>query len=162
MRNYLLPLLAIFLLVGVSCQSGSSDLNSEEALLAVLQQEAEAFIAGDLEAVFALHTQDSKETRLELGIHGFNVYQGWEKIKPLLTDAAPGMQNIDAVNTRENVISKISGNTAWLSCDNVWEWTVNGEPTGFSNLQVIFFEKVKGQWKISFASYYSKLTPADL
>lgn len=161
MRNFLLPLFAILLFVGVSCQSGNSALNTEEALLDVLKKEAEAFVAGDLEAVFALHTQDSKETRLELGIYGYNSYQGWDKIKPLLTDAAPGMKGIEGVNTRENVISKVTGNTAWLSCDNVWEWTVDGEPNGFSNLQVVFFEKIGGEWKIAFASYYNKAIPSQ-
>ena len=157
MRKYFAPLFVILLLVGVSCQTGINAEKEEEALLDVLRQEAEAMLSGDMEAVFALHTQDVQETRLELGVFGYNTYEGWDAIKTLLTDAAPGLKHANIVNIKENVISKVNGNSAWLKCDNIWKWNDDGgEQEGYENLQVVFFEKIKGEWKIAFASYYFK------
>ena len=110
-----------------------------------------------MEAVFALHTQDVQETRLELGVFGYNTYDSWDAIKTLLMDVSPGLQHSNVVNIKENVISKVNGNSAWLKCDNIWKWNDDGgEQEGYENLQVVFFEKIKGEWKIAFASYYSK------
>lgn len=157
MKKYLIPIFAILIIAGTSCQSGMNAENEEEALLEVLRKEAAALMAGDMESVFALHTQDARETRLELGVYGYNTYEGWESIKTLLKDAAPGLNHSNAVNIKENVISKVNGNSAWLKCDNIWKWD-DGEG-GYDNIQVVFFEKIKGEWKISFASYYSKAVP---
>lgn len=160
MKKHLILLLAILFIIGSSCQLGVSNKNEEEALLQVLKDEAAAMLAGDMEAVFAQHTQDATETRLELGVFGYNTYEGWDAIKTLLEDAAPGLKHTNAVNVKENVISKVNGNSAWLKCDNIWTWGEDGE-LGFDNIQVVFFEKIKGEWKISFASYYSKAVPVQ-
>ncbi len=161
MRKFLLPLFGIILLAGTSCQNRINVEKEEEALLEVLSKEAKAFMAGDMEAVFALHTQDKLETRLELGAYGYNTFKGWDEIKTLLVDAAPGMQHSGAVNVKENVIIKVMQNSAWLTCDNIWKWDNDGESDGYNNIQVVFFEKIKGEWKISFASYYSKAVPVQ-
>jgi len=63
------------------------------------------------------------------------------------------------VNTKENMVIKVTGNTAWLTYDNKWEWTNDGIIGGYNNIQIIFLEKIKGEWKISFAAIYSKSQP---
>ena len=161
MKKHLVFLFAAILMTASSCQTATNPENEEKALLEVLEKEAAALVAGDMEGVFALHTQDSKETRLEMGIYGYNTYEGWDAIKVLLEDAAPGLKHTNAVNHKENVISKVNGNSAWLKCDNIWKWDDEGGPGGYNNLQVVFFEKIKGEWKISFASYYSKAVPVQ-
>lgn len=159
MKKFILPIFVILLIAGTSCESGMNPEQEEKALLEVLKKEASAMLAGDMEAAFALHTQDASETRLELGVYGYNTYEGWDAIKTLLEDAAPGLNHSNAINIKENVISKVNGNSAWLKCDNIWKW--DDEEGGYDNIQVVFFEKVKGEWKISFASYYSKAVPAQ-
>ena len=161
MRKYLLPIFAMILFTGTSCQTEGNSEKEEAALLDVLRKEADALLSQDLEGAFALHTQDEKETRLEMGVYGYNTYEGWDAIKTLLEDAAPGLQHPDAVNVKENVISKVNGNGAWLTCDNIWTWSVDGEPGGYNNIQTVFFEKIKGEWKISFAAFYTKAYPAQ-
>jgi hypothetical protein len=105
-----------------------------------------------------MYVQDEMTTRLELGEYGFNRYEGWEEVGKLLGDflSGEGMGGVDAVNRKENVLIKVTGNTAWLTCDNIWEWTNEGEKGGYNNIQVLFFEKIKGEWKISFSAYYTK------
>ena len=97
------------------------------------------------------------ETRLELGEFGYNTWKGWDKIKTELEDFIDGAQMAgDMVNKKENMIIKVVGNCAWLTCDNIWKWSIDGEPDGYDNIQVTFLEKIKGEWKISFSYYYSK------
>jgi hypothetical protein len=109
----------------------------------------------DKDRIFATHIQGSDEVRMELGVYGFNTYHGWDKIEALLGDYVEGSEPLSLENSKENVILKVTGNSAWLTCDNVWK-DKNGGEGGFSNIQIVFLEKVKGEWKISFAAYYSK------
>lgn len=160
MKRNFWPLLAFAMIACTSCEQKIDPEKEKEAILAVIHEEAAAMVAKDMDRVSALHTQDSLETRLELGVYGFNAYIGWDLIEPLLGDFAAGHQVENPVNKKENVILKVTGNSAWLTCDNIWEWTVAGEPGGYNNVQITFLEKVEGDWKISFSAYYTKPIPA--
>lgn len=159
MKIFVGTILAVLLIAGTSCEPTVNVEKEKEAILAVLEEEAAASLAKDVERVFALHVKDDLETRLELGEYGFNTYTGWDEVGELLGDALSGegaMAGENAVNRKENMVIKVTGNTAWLTCDNIWEWTIDGNKGGYSNIQVTFFEKIKGKWLISFAAYYSK------
>ena len=163
MKIFTGTILAILFIVSTSCEQAVDIEKEKEAILAVLHAESEAFLAKDNDALFALHLQDDMETRLEMGQYGYNRYEGWEEVKTLLGDIIGGDGSLGGVenlkNTKENIRMKVSGNSAWLICDNVLEWTVDGGTDGYSNLQILFFEKAKGEWKISFAAYYSPPKP---
>ena len=156
-------ILTILFMVGTSCEQAVNVEKEKEAILAVLHAEGAAAIAKDMEGVFALHVKDELETRLEMGLYGYNKYEGWEEVEKLLSDFMGGEGEIGGVedlkNTKENVVMKVTGNTAWLTCDNILEWTTDGVKDGYTNLQIVFFEKIKGEWKISFAAYYGKPKP---
>ncbi len=156
MRKYFFPLFIIAAFLGTSCQPTVNVEKEKEAIMAVLQEESEGLKSMDKERIFATHIQDSEEVRLELGVYGYNTYQGWDKIESLLGDYLEGGQPIEMDNFKENVILKVTGNSAWLTCDNVWKMNNGDVEEGFSNIQIVFLEKVKGEWKISFAAYYSK------
>jgi hypothetical protein len=157
MRNYLWTIFVLILFAGTACQQQGSIEKEKEAILAVLKEEADANIARDKERLFAVHVQDSLETRLELGEFGYNIYKGWDRIKTELDDFIDGAQKAEnMVNKKENMIIKVTGKSAWLTCDNIWEWSIDGEPEGYNNIQVTFLEKIEGEWKISFSAYYSK------
>ena len=159
MKIFVGTILAILIFAGTSCQIAVNVEKEKEAILAVLDEESAAMLAMDKERVFALHVQDDLETRLELGEYGYNTYSGWDEVSGLLGDALSADGTLigsNAVNRKENMIIKVTGNTAWLTCDNIWEFNSNGEKGGYSNIQVNFLEKIKGEWKISFAAYYSK------
>jgi hypothetical protein len=159
MKIFVGTILAILVIAGTSCEQTVNVEKEKEAIRAVLEEESAAMLANDTERVFDLHVQDELETRLELGEYGFNTYTGWDEVGVLLGDALSGegtLMEANAVNKKENMIIKVTGNTAWLTCDNIWEWTTDGVTGGYSNIQVTFLEKMKGEWKISFAAYYSK------
>lgn len=159
MRNYVWTLFAIIFLTITSCQVKIDEQKEKDAILAVIQEETTAMAAMDKEGVFAVHVQDSMETRIELGVHGVNTLQGWDKIKPNLGDATEGWQVDNPVNSKENVFIKVAGNSAWLTCNNVWKYSFDGDPGRSETFQITFLEKIKGDWKISFSAYYSGNIP---
>jgi len=159
MRRYFFPLFIIAILIGTSCQPKVNVEKETIAIMAVLQEESEGLKAADKDRVFATHIKDSQETRLELGVYGYNVYYGWDNIESLLGDYLEGGPHMTQVNSKEDVILKITGNSAWLACNNVWRGSSEDGEDGFSNVQIVFLEKVKGEWKISFSAYYNKPQP---
>ena len=162
MKIFLGTILAILIFAGTSCQRAVNVEKEKEAILAVLQEEGDAVIAQDKDRLFALHVQDDLETRLELGEYGFSTYKGWDEVGALLGDWIDSDGEVageNPVNTKENMVIKVTGNTAWLTYDNKWEWTNDGITGGYNNIQIIFLEKIKGEWKISFSAIYSKSMP---
>jgi hypothetical protein len=160
MKRYVWVLMATLIVAGSSCRQAIDLQKEEEAIRTVLKEEANAVIAMDKERLFAVHLQDQMETRLEMGVYGSNRYQGWGQIETLLGDFMDGSgMGVNPVNRKDNMIIKVTGKTAWLTCDNIWEWSVDGHLEGYNNIQISVLEKVKGEWKISFEAYYSKPQP---
>ena len=156
MRRYIFPLFVVALVLGTSCQPKVDVEKEKEAIMAVLVEESEGMKAMDKDRVFDTHIRDNQETRLEMGVYGYNAYVGWDNIESLLGDYLEGTPHPDQENYKENVEIKVNGNSAWLTCDNVWRSKSAPGEIGYSNIQIVFLEKVKGKWKISFSAYYNK------
>lgn len=159
MRRYFVHLFILALVLGTACQPVVDVEKEKEAIMALIHEEADAIIAGDQDRLFATHMQDDMETRMELGVYGHRIFSGWEEIHSLF-EGIVGDGGLEGYTySKENVSMKVTGNCAWLTCDNIWSWTIDGEEDSFANIQITFLEKVKGEWKISFAAYYNKPLP---
>jgi hypothetical protein len=156
MKRYFFPLFIVALVVGTSCQPKVNVEKEKEAILAVILEEADAASSMDKDRVYATHVKGSEEIRLELGVYGYNMYKGWDEIGSILGDFLDGDQIDNLKISKENVIIKVTGNSAWLVCDNNVSWGSGDEKDGYSNIQIVFLEKLEGTWKISFTTYYSK------
>ncbi len=154
MKNHVLTTIALATLFLVSCQPNIE--KEEEAVMSILKAESDALIAGDFEAYQALHVQNEHETRIEMGIYGYNVYKGWEKVSALVSDFLDAGSSHNLVNKKENCIVHVSGKSAWVTCDNLWLDQSAEEEILYNNLQITFLEKQSGTWKISFSAYYTK------
>ena len=154
MKFQLFPTIAVAVLVAVSCQPNTE--KEEQAVMSVLEAESDALLAGDFESFMALHVQGALETRIEMGIYGYNVYKGWDRVSNLVNDFMEGgpMENLE--NRKENCIVHVNGKSAWVTCDNVWYNKSAGNEIYSNNLQIAFLEKLNGAWKISFSAYYTK------
>ena len=145
--------IAVSLLACYSCQEKIDVEKEKAAIIEVLNAEGSAFAANDLERVFALHVQDELATRLD----GYRIYRGWDEIKSLYESYLAGnIQDTSWKNPRnikENVILKVTGNTAWLICDNIWKYEFNNKSVEWGNVQIAFFEKMDGEWKFSFNAF---------
>ena len=156
MKKYFWSLFVLTALIGTSCQPKVNIEKEKEAILEVILEEADAVMNWDKERVYATHIRDSDEKRLELGVYGYRIYDGWEEIDALLGDYFEGAPSESFNITKENVQIKVAGTGAWLLCDNIISWGEGESRDGYSNLQIVFLEKVKGAWKISFSAYYNK------
>jgi len=154
MNLHVLPVLTMVALLAVSCQADVE--REQEAVMAVLKAESDAMITGDFDSFKELHTQSELETRIEMGIYGYNVYRGWDRVSALVGDFLDGDPQENLVNTKENCIVRISGKSAWVTCDNVWTDRSSPDQILYNNLQIAFLEKQGGTWKISFSAYYTK------
>jgi len=158
MKKIVLLLISIICITCINNQNQNE--KEKEAVLKVLKEETDAFIANDLERIAAIHIQDSTLTRMSIGSKDYNFVKGWDEVKKMFenyfkvnsTDSS--WQN--PRNNKDNIIMKVADNSAWLVCDNTWKYEYNNEEMGFTNMQVAFFEKVNGKWKFSFDSYIQK------
>lgn len=162
MKKYLISLIVLVFLAGTSCQEKIDVEKEKEAIIKVLHESEDSFAAQDMENLSALHVQDESDTRLA----GTELYQGWNEIETLLKSyieqnkKEPFGENFR--NEKENIRLKITGNTAWAICDNIWKWEdTNGEPGGFQNIHISFLEKIDGAWKFSFEAYVANAIPEE-
>ncbi|MCJ7715641.1 MAG: hypothetical protein MUO54_03865 [Anaerolineales bacterium] len=151
-----MPLFILVLIIGTSCQPKVNVEKEKEAILAVIQEESNGVAAMDQDRVYATHIQSSEEMRLELGVYGYRLYDGWDEIESLFGDFLTGGNTDNIKISKENVAIKVNGTAALLTCDNFVQWGTGDDTDGYSNIQIVFLEKVKGEWKISFTAYYSK------
>jgi len=157
--NFLLSLgLGINILL-TSCQPKVDIEKEKTAIIKVLNEEGEVFIANDMKRLSALHVQDELDTRLEVT----KIYSGWSEIEKLYQSYIE-RNKLDTIsknvkNLKENIILKVTGNTAWLICNNIWKWEVKSEPNRDENIQIAFFEKINGEWKFSFNAFVLKPKP---
>jgi ketosteroid isomerase-like protein len=154
MKNHLWTLSTIILLASTSCQQQIDIEKEREAIIKVLHEFEDSFAAFDMENLSEAHVQDESDTRLA----GTELHQGWNEIETLLNSyieynkKEPFGENFR--NEKENIRLKVTGNTAWAICDNIWKWEdAKGEPGGFQNIHISFLEKIDGEWKFSFNAY---------
>lgn len=165
MKKSLFVLSALIFLTCFSCKEKIDVGKEKEAILKVLHEEGDAFAVNDLKRVCAVHIQDSTATRLEQGSDSYKIYTGWNDIKKLYESYIKGNSTDSSwknpKNLKENIIIKVVGNSAWVLCDNTWQYVyknVTGKDTTGkdTNMQIAFFEKINGEWKFSFNAFVQK------
>jgi ketosteroid isomerase-like protein len=144
----------VLLLTILSCQPEVDIEKEKEAIMAVIQAEGDAFMAKDTEKLYDLFVQDDLNVRLGIWGQSYNISKGWEEVKAVYEGYYENfMEGLEQKNIKENPIIRISKNTAWVICDNIWDWKYQGEEGRWGNLEVVFLEKVKNTWKVSFMSF---------
>ena len=162
MKKNVILLIVTALIVGTACQEQFDIEKEKEAIMAVIKEEVDAVVALDMERLFAVHVQDSLDTRLQTRKNNYSIYAGWDEIKALYEGwKESGWEVEDPKNTKKNVILKVTNGSAWLICDNIWKWNYEGESGGMDNIQIMFLEKIEGEWKISFTAYITKPEPEE-
>ena len=163
MKKSLLLIFGLIILTCSSCKEKIDIAKEKEAVLKVLREEGDAFVANDLKRISAIHIQDSTQTRLGQGPTSATIYKGWDRINRLYENYFKANSTDSSwknpENLKENLIIKIAGNSAWVLCDNVWEYEFDNAAQKQTNIQIAFFEKVNGEWKFSFNAFIQKPVP---
>lgn len=154
----MLFILSIALLGFTSCkQEQKVDLEKErEKIIALINQETDAYLARDYDAVYETHVQDSLNMRLTAGADNYVFLEGWEEVaKHMLSDETEDDLSSDLHISVEksNYRMKIYPNSAFVVCDQKWTSTYGEDVNEINSIQVRFLEKIEGEWKISFVSW---------
>jgi len=155
MKKFTLIFSAVCILSNAVCQDKGNVKKENDAIVKVLLEEGKLFSENDLDGVMALYITDMTTTNYD----GVKVYSGWNDIKALydsyieLENKANPVENY--INDKKNVIIKVTGDNAWVICDNIWKWDLDGHSYSNTNKQIAFLEKIDGKWKFAFNSYIS-------
>jgi hypothetical protein len=119
MKKYVFTLFAIILLAGTSCQEKIDIEKEKAAIIAVIEEETEAFFDSDINRLAATHVQDETNIRLTASKSGYTYDVGWEKISSFFRDyfvneAEPG----DFKEVKTNYKIKVYRESAWAVFDN--------------------------------------------
>ncbi len=157
MRYTILLLLAIGIVAVTGCTEAPIDIEKERAaIIAVINQETDAYIERDYETVRSTHVQDSLNMRLTAGADNYVFLEGWDEVGKHLSgdetedDLSPEL-HIAAVKSDYRM--KIYPNSAFVVCDQKWTSQYGDDVTEMNSIQVRFMEKIEGEWKISFVSW---------
>lgn len=149
MKNHLFPLLLAVSLTGTSCQKKIDIEKEKAAIIAVIEEETEAFFDWDIERLGATHVQDETNIRLTATKSGYTYHYGWDEVESFFLDyfeneAEPGNFYEEKTNYR----IKIYGECAWAVYDNDY---FNEEGDFLSrSIHSQILEKVDGEWKLVF------------
>jgi hypothetical protein len=156
MKYTILSTLFIAALVVTGCEKPIDYEKERAAIIAVVNEETDAYLARDFEACYATHVHDSLNMRLTAGADNYVFLQGWDEVKKhLSSDATEDDLNPDLHNTvrKYNFRMKIYPQSAFVVCDQTWTSSFDDDVTEIQSIQVRFLEKIDDQWKISFVSW---------
>ncbi|MFO7851647.1 MAG: hypothetical protein ACQERS_10925 [Bacteroidota bacterium] len=163
-KLFLLATIAAVALTACKQTTEPVDMEAEkEAIMKVIQNESEFARDAKFEEFVNLYVHDEFNTRLRFLPDTFEIIKGWENVRNRLAYIDDREETeLTTVNvSKENPLVKITGNTAWVVCDNIWQGEYEGEEIYNESLQVTFLEKSEGEWKISLAGWFSKPEPDD-
>ena len=160
-KKNLNPVILIALITIVSCQKNADTDKEIEAILNVVQDEGNAHGAHDLEGLQNAYVHDSLTVRAVINPNSYAVRVGWDKVNSIFESwmKIDMSKYSDIKHSKENAIVKVLDNSAWLICDNVWNYEVNGEPAQENEIQITFLEKSDGEWRISFNTIIPRPDP---
>jgi len=154
MKMYLFVLFALILLAGNSCQEKIDIEKEKAAIIAVIEEETNAYLARDYDRLAATYVQDETNIDLRAGKSGYGYGVGWEEIGSAFKEAIDNSPEPDgSKEVKTNYKIKVYQESAWAVFDNEG-YNSEGELTNKS-IHVEFLEKVNGEWKIVYFSMVS-------
>jgi hypothetical protein len=168
--RYPILLLAAAMAINFSGCKKPVDMEKEKAaIIKVINQETDAYLDRDLDAMYATHVHDSLNMRLTAGADNYVFVEGWENVaKHMASDQTEDELGPDLhiKVEKSNYRMKIYPNSAFVVCDQKWTSSYGDDVTEIKSIQVRFLEKIKGEWKISFVSFigtsgYDKLEETE-
>ncbi|MFC2124334.1 hypothetical protein ACFLU5_05950 [Bacteroidota bacterium] len=149
MEKYIFPLIVLVFPAVTSCQNKIDIEKEKAAIIAVIEEETEAFFDNDIDRLSATHVQDETNIRLAATKSGYTYDVGWEKIRSFFLDyfeneAGPG----GFYEVKRNYKIKVYDESAWAVFDN--DYYNDEDELLSSSIHAEFLEKVDGKWKLVF------------
>lgn len=151
MKKYALILFALVLFAGNSYLKKIDTEKEKEAIIAVIEEETNGFLARDYDRIAATCVNDETFIRLQAGKNGYDYIIGWKDCGSYYKEIF--MKNTELSQYKfenSNYKIKIYPESAWAAYEENW-YKNDGEFVG-KTINVRFLEKVKGEWKIVYLS----------
>ena len=138
------------------CQETFDPEKEKDAIIKVINEETDTYLARDFDAMYATHLQDSLNIRLTAGADNYVFVEGWENVSKHMT----GDQTEDDLRSdlhinveKSNYRVRIYPGSAFVVCDQIWTSNYGEDVVEINSIQVRHLEKVDGEWKITFVSF---------
>ena len=150
MKTLTLLLFSSLLFFGISC-TDTVDIEKEKAaIIAVIEEETDAFYARDAERLNAVYPADGNATHLNAAKGGYGYTTEWDggaQFKEFFENNPDPVENTEV---KKNYRIRVYQGAAWASYDNE-SYDENGVLTSASKHDQ-FLEKQDGKWKIVYMS----------
>ena len=150
MKNISFSILALLLIAGnANCQETIDIEKEKAAIIAVIEEETDAFLDRDFNRLASKYVQDETNIRVLAG-NGYWMSVGWDEIgsyfkKSITNSPEPRKYKL----VKSNYKIKVYDDSAWAVFDQVKD--KDGEVSERC-LNVRILEKVNGEWKIVYLS----------
>jgi len=155
MKKYFILFIACALPAAVFCQGKINVEKEKAAIMAVIEQETDAWINADYESWKVTYLQNEPFVRInssKTGFSGANNWHGYDSTMHVYYTNNPEPQKIKKKN-EDYMIKLITPEVAWAVYAENW-FDSTDTKTGW-NLQTRFLEKQNGVWKISYIGMVS-------
>ena len=161
MKKIIYSFFSVIIITGCTPLKDEIDVaKEEEAIIAVIEEETDAFRNRDFDRLAATLVQDKTNTRLAANKSGYSYYAGWGQISSRYKEYfQDNPEPMPGKHVKTNYQIKVYEESAWSLFDEL-VYGAEGEVTG-KNVIVRFLEKVEGEWKIVYLSYVSTSSYED-
>jgi hypothetical protein len=153
MKKYTWMILSIALLTPFSCQNTMNVEQEKEALIAVNEEERDAYFARDLGRLEAVWMTDPSSRRVFTNPNAVNELNGWEEIR---ADYEEEINNDEMWEKATDIHADFSNydvevfrNTAVMYTDIHWTGTYDGQPVDWKVKRIVHFVKEGSNWKMN-------------
>ena len=150
MKTLTLLLLSSLLFFGISCTESVDVEKEKAAIIAVIEEETDAFYARDVDRMNAVYPDDGNATHMNANDWGYNYTTNWDGESNFKEFFANNPDPVENNEKKTNWRIRVYPGAAWASYDNE-SYDENNELTGSSKHDQ-FLEKQNGQWKIVYMS----------
>ncbi len=151
MKKYLIPLIILVVLAGISCEETIDIEKEKEAIKAVIEEESNAYYARDFDRWAATCLQDETLVRIGATKSMYGYFTGWEESSQAMKEAfESNPEPVKNPEVKTNYKIKVYEDCAWAVFDNE-SFNDEGESVNKS-IHVEFLEKIEGDWKIVYLS----------
>ncbi|GAG92142.1 unnamed protein product [marine sediment metagenome] len=155
MKKYVFTLFALILLAGTSCQEKIDVEKENDAIIAVNEEERNAYLDHDITRLEAIWVQKSTSQRIFTSENALTILNGWTEIYTNYRESIDSewwKDTEDLFASFSNYEINLYDNTALVYHDIKWTGKYLGEEMDFKQKRVIHFVKVEGTWKFDFTA----------
>lgn len=149
--------LPVMLIAGFSCNQSLDVDNEKDALIAVCEEERDAYFARDIDRLESVWMHEPTSRRLWCNRNGITELNGWQEID---TNYEEDFKNEEKWENMADVSAEFSNydiqvfsNTALVYHDLRWTGTYKGEVLDAARKRIVHFVKEGGDWKFQMTTH---------